>query len=265
MTNDAFAPLRAPRLRSVPRASERRGRRFAARRARHRPGRAGPLVAHHAAVRERPAGGPAASRPGRADAGALRDRHAGDGPRRGGPRRLRHPVRRAVQPGDARHGAARVLRRGAGRRPVRAPRGRRAAALSAPAPKTATWCWRRPTPPTPTAPGWRGRSATAPGAGGRAARPAPTCCSGTASRCSSSSAADAASCGSPSWMGCARRGARVLAEAARTDASQARDRAPRRRAGDRLGPRGDADRGRLLAPATAPRRVGVAAGTLLDP
>ncbi len=51
----------------------------------------------------------------------------------------------------------------------------------------------------------------------------------------------------------ARRGCR-----GRTPA-QARDRARGRRAGDRLGPRADADRGRLLAPATAPRRVGLSA------
>ena len=39
------------------------------------------------------------------------------------------------------------------------------------------------------------------------------------------------------------------------------DRAARRRAGDRLGARGDADRGRLLAPAAAPGRLGLDAAT----
>ena len=54
VTNDAFAPLRAPRLRAVQRARSARGRRFARRRAAAGPGRPGPLVADRAAVRGRP-------------------------------------------------------------------------------------------------------------------------------------------------------------------------------------------------------------------
>ena len=130
VTNDAFAPLRAPRLRAVPLAGapgpplrppplDRRRR------------RPGPLVADRAALRRRPRPRRPPARPGRADAGALRHRHPRDRARRGRPRRLRHPLRRARQPRAARHRPPRLLRRGPRRRPVRPARRGRAAALAA--------------------------------------------------------------------------------------------------------------------------------------
>ena len=74
VTNDAFSPLRAPRLRAVPSQGQRRAalRPPPGRRRRRRPG---PLVAGRAALRERPGRRAAAARPGRADARALRHRH----------------------------------------------------------------------------------------------------------------------------------------------------------------------------------------------
>ena len=120
-------PLRAPRLRAAQRA-ERGGPPL-------RPpprGRGGdrdrPLVADRAAVRGRALRRAARARAGRADARAPWDRHPGDRDRRGDPRRLRLDLRRAPEPGAARDGPARLLRRGPRRRPVRpAGRGRAAA------------------------------------------------------------------------------------------------------------------------------------------
>ena len=131
VTNDAFAPLRAPRLRSLQRerAAPRQALRGPPRR--RRPGRAGPLVADRAAVPKRPLRGPAAAGPGRVDAGALRDRDPGDRAGRGRPGWLREPLRRDVQPGDAGHRPPRLLRGGPRRSAVRAPGSGRAASLPA--------------------------------------------------------------------------------------------------------------------------------------
>ena len=96
-----------------------------------RPAGPGPLVAHRATVRRCPRPRAARARPGRGDARALRDRDPRDRARRGHPRRLRRPLRRARQPGDARHRPPRLLRGGPGRGPVRAVRGDRTAALDA--------------------------------------------------------------------------------------------------------------------------------------
>ena len=130
VTNDAFSPLRAPRLRAVS-TRERGGRRFARRR-----GTAGAAVQGRWSLvaplfENAPAAGPEAARAGRADARALRHRHQGDGARRGHSRGLLDPLRRARQPRAARHRPARLLRRGPRRRPVRDSRRRRAAALPA--------------------------------------------------------------------------------------------------------------------------------------
>src|SRR5581483_9293323 len=127
VTNDAFAPLRARRLSAVQR-SERRGRRFASRRA-----PAGPALAGRWSLTAPLFAGapPAGPRLGGAHARAPRHRRAGDGARRRYPRRLLRPLRRALQPRDARSGPPRLLRRGARRRPVRAPRRRRAPARPA--------------------------------------------------------------------------------------------------------------------------------------
>ena len=92
---------------------------------------AGPLVAHRAAVRRSPRARPAHARDLRAAARAPRDRDPRGGAGRGRARRLRRALLRADEPGDARHGPARLLRRGARRRPVRAARGDRAPAQPA--------------------------------------------------------------------------------------------------------------------------------------
>ena len=129
VTNDAFAPLRAPRL-SLARQNALRPPLLSPAAAR-RPAAAGSLVAHRAAVPRRPRPRHAGARAGRAAAGALRHRHPRGRAGRGHPRRLRLPVRRVGQPGDAGHRPARLLRRGAGRRAVRAARRRGAPARPA--------------------------------------------------------------------------------------------------------------------------------------
>ena len=91
----------------------------------HRHG-AGPLVAHLLALPRPARAGPADARAGRAPARALRHRHPRDGPGRGHPRRPLDPLRRALEPGDAGHRSPRLLRRGPGRRAVRARRRGRA-------------------------------------------------------------------------------------------------------------------------------------------
>ena len=125
VTNDAFAPLRAPKL-SVAKGDRQAGRRFARRR---RPGApqvqgrwslTAPLFAGRALSR------PAHARDLRAAAGAARHRHARGRAGRGHPRRVRRPLLRVREPGDARHRPARLLRRGTRRRAVRAARRDRA-------------------------------------------------------------------------------------------------------------------------------------------
>ena len=107
VTNDAFAPLRAPRLRAAQR-SDRGGRRFARRRA----AAAGTVIGRWSLsaplFEGAPSSGPADARPGRADARAPRDRHPRDRDRRGHPRRLRLDLRRAVRTSSCsgRRGAA---------------------------------------------------------------------------------------------------------------------------------------------------------------
>ena len=130
VTNDAFAPLRSPRL-SVARRERDAGRRFARRR---RPGApqvqgrwslTGPLFA----------GAPAHGPRMRALAEVLLERY-GIVTREtvlaeGIPGGFCGPLRRAGQPRDPGHGSPRLLRRGARRGAVRALRGNRAAALDA--------------------------------------------------------------------------------------------------------------------------------------
>ena len=146
-TNDAWAPLRAPHLslraRDEPLAasdirpalwltSHRRAVTGAgslgADRADLPSGRAGRrrLLAHGRRVG--PGAPPSA---GRAAAGALRHRHARAGACGGHQGRLRDALRHAVQPRDAGRLPPRLLRRGHGRRAVRAARRGRAPALSA--------------------------------------------------------------------------------------------------------------------------------------
>ena len=89
-TNDAFAPLRAPRLsracsdeRALAAAASPRRRAAAGQAVQGRWSLTAPLF------EDAPADRPAAARAGRADARALRDRHPRDGARRGRPGRLR--------------------------------------------------------------------------------------------------------------------------------------------------------------------------------
>ena len=125
VTNDAFAPLRAPRL-SLARAAARSAaaRRFAppppagARRRSRAAGRS-----PRRCSRDAPAARPAHARARRAAARALRHRHARDGAGRGRARRLLRALRRAGEPRDARHRPARLLRGGPRRRAVRAAGG----------------------------------------------------------------------------------------------------------------------------------------------
>ena len=124
-TNDAFAPLRARRLSA--RSSPRHGAAGASRR-----GAPAPRAPCRAAGRSPPRSSAASpsraadARAGRASARALRHRHPRDGPGRGHPGRPLDPLRRALEPRDAGHGSPRLLRRGPGRRPVRARRRGRA-------------------------------------------------------------------------------------------------------------------------------------------
>ena len=123
VTNDAWQPLRAGRRYGDPEARAPAAPVLAHRATGdHRD--PGPLVARRAPLRRRP--GPARAR--RAPARAAGDRHPRRRPRRGDRRRLRRRLRRAEGAGDARALPARLLRRGPGRRAVRARRRGRAAA-----------------------------------------------------------------------------------------------------------------------------------------
>ena len=126
------------RLRSAARAAPlarqaepRRGTPLRAPPPARRPSGPGPLVADRAAVRRRSGARAAHARARGGAARAPRHRHARGGARRGRARRLRGALQRALEPGDARHSAPRVLRRGPRRRPVRPARGDRAPAVDA--------------------------------------------------------------------------------------------------------------------------------------
>ena len=208
LTNDTLAPLRlltsggrgAHRARRpAPRRPDHAARRHPRRPTDAEPHRppddAGPLVA--AAELE-----PDATRRAHASAEALLERTAWSPEVPCSAERVAGRLRRRL------HGAlgvrglgpvpAWVLRRRAGRRPVRGPRRRRPAADPSPAPRTSSGRrpsrWPRPTPPTPTAPpspGPTGADSTTGEGGGIAqgARPARSWCSSTATSPSTSSAA----------------------------------------------------------------------------
>ena len=147
VTNDAFAPLRAPRL-SVARqpgwigpaaATSRRGRfsargRSAAAQVQGRWSLTTPLLAQDA----RSGGAPACS--GRAAARALRRAHARAGAGRGRPRRLQRDLLGADPARGARGRAARLLRRGPRRCAVRACRARSSGCASVTAAPSRRWC-----------------------------------------------------------------------------------------------------------------------------
>ena len=201
VTNDAWAPLRAPRLTVARRPSDspRRRRAGAALRLPSRgpacgsPG-AGPLVADRVAVRRR-AGRPvrrAGARWPSCCSSATASSPASRCSPRASPAASR-ALRRARGARDARRLPPRLLHRGPRRRAVRAARrGRAAARPAARATRPRRSCSPPPIRRSPTARRCRGRSATTrPRA--RSASPAPTSSSSAASRCSTSSAAAAAS------------------------------------------------------------------------
>ena len=244
------APARGPL------ASERGGRRFARRRAAGGGRGPGPLVADRAAVRERARGRPAAARPGRADARALRDRHPRDG---------RSP---RASPAASRPSTASSATSSCSAPPAAATSSRAWAAPSSRSPARSSGCARCPRPtarfqllaatdpanPYGASLPWpkrEGRPPARPGA--RRLRPAPRRRAGR----STSSAAAGASSASPSSTATSwRRRCGALADAvAGRPPAEARGRETRRRAGDRLRPRGGAARGRLQPrPPQADRR-----------
>ena len=127
VTNDAYAPLRSPRL-SAPWSRVRPHGASAAAALLHPPlGLAaagpGPLVARVLPVRRARGPDRAPSRPGRAAARALRHRDARAGAGRGHPRRLLLALRPAGRARDDRRRPPRLLHRGPRRRAVR-PAGR---------------------------------------------------------------------------------------------------------------------------------------------
>ncbi len=129
VTNDAFAPLRAPKL-SVAKNERQAGRRFSRRRRPGAPQVQGRWSLTGAAVRGRALARPADARDLRAAARAPRHPHARGRPRRGHPGRIRRALLGAGEPRDARHRPARVLRRGPRRCAVRPARRDRAPARS---------------------------------------------------------------------------------------------------------------------------------------
>ena len=153
VTNDAFAPLRAPRLKAVG-ARRRAPRRVASAPRRNATGQAvaGRWSLTEALFRDAPAAGPAAARAGGADARALRDRHPRDGrsprafPAASQPSTASSPTSRCSAPRGAatssRASAARSSRSPGAVERLRSPAARR---------RGATSCWPPPTPPSPTA------------------------------------------------------------------------------------------------------------------
>ena len=134
VTNDAWAPLRSPKLTAAApwsqKARAERRRSFSARRRGAQPTVQGRWSLTEALFRSERSGGPA-PRPGRAAARALRHRHARAGAGRGHPGRLLLALRLAGGAGDDRRRPPRLLHRGPRRRAVRAARRGRAAALAA--------------------------------------------------------------------------------------------------------------------------------------
>ena len=133
VTNDAYAPLRSPRLQRAWSQTARADRPAPLLRPPHRLAAAGPgpLVAGVIAVRGPRGPHRAPPHPGRAAARALRHRHPRAGARRGHPRRLLVPLRPVRRAGDGRRRPPRLLHRGPRRRAVRAPGSGRAPARAA--------------------------------------------------------------------------------------------------------------------------------------
>ena len=259
VTNDAFAPLRAPRLRAVaaPRAPRPPLRPPPLGRRRRRPG---PLVADRAAVRQR------ARRPAprlRAQAELMLERY-GIVTREtvlaeGVPGGFSTLYARARQPRAARHRPPRLLRRGPRRRPVRPPRRGRAAALAARSRRLLPGA-RRHRPGQPLrrlAALAEARGRPPPGARPRRPRAAARRRAGRLRR--------ARRPRHPPPRRARRRragggDARPRRRGRRRPPAEARDREARRRAGDRLRPRGGAARRRLQPRPAQTDRLGLRAG-----
>ena len=170
VTNDAFAPLRAPRLSPRPADQREQGRRFARRR---RPG--APQVQGRWSLTERlfadaPVPRPADARALRAAARALRHRHPRDRAGRGHPRRLRRRSTASCRTSrrSAPRAAATSSRASAARSSRCRPRSSGCAAC-APTSPAGRWCWPPPTRPTRSARPCRGPSARTRPRGARAA------------------------------------------------------------------------------------------------
>ncbi len=174
-TNDAWAPLRSPKLTAAApwsqKARAERRRSFSARRRGATPTVQGRWSLTACALRDRRSGGPP-SRPGRAAARALRDRHPRAGARRGHPRRVLLPVRLARRAGDDRRRPPRLLHRGPRRRAVRASGSGRAPAGAARRRRRAADRARRHRPRATVRRGAQVAEAAEPAR--RPARPAPT-------------------------------------------------------------------------------------------
>ncbi len=266
VTNDAVAPLRAPRLKASESASARRGRRFSARRNATGQAVAGRWSLTASLFRNEPAGGTEAPRAGRADARALRDRHPRDRARRGDPRRVLLSIWGALEPRGARHRPPRLLRRGTGRRAVRARRRGRAAALAA-SRRRGVHDPRRHRPgaalrrePEVAAPGRDRRGALGPRRPPaeprrRRLRPAPQRPARHLHRARRQGPAAARR---HPGAGAGERAQRDRRRGARAQAPAPRPRADRRRVDRRPRARGLAGRGRVRAPAAAVGGIGVA-------
>ena len=194
VTNDAFAPLRAPRLSLAAKRSHQSGRRFARRRRPSAPQVQGRWSLTAPLFAGAPAHGPRM----RALAELMLERYGivtretvlAEGVP-GGFATLYGELANLETLGTARRGY--FVEGLGGAQFALAPRWS-ACAACAPTSPPARWCWRPPTPPTPTAPRCRGPSATTtPAAAPRAWR-APTWSRSTPSRCSTWSAAARACC-----------------------------------------------------------------------
>ena len=196
VTNDAFAPLRAPRLRSLQRAEQRRGRRFAARRAAAGQAVQGRWSLTAPLFENAPSAGPRL----RAQAELMLERYGivtretvlAEGIP-GGFASLYGEMSNLEMLGTARRG---YFVEGLGGAQFALP-GAVERLRSLPSADGRYLVLAATDPANPYGAGvpWPKRDDGGPGAGGRAGRPAPTCCSATASRSCSSNAAAAGSCG----------------------------------------------------------------------
>ena len=251
VTNDAWAPLRAPRLTlaRAQRARDRDAARPALRLAPRRRAGAGPgpLVADHLALpRARSSRAPAGARWPSCCSSATASSPASRCWPRGSPAASRSSTTPSASSRRSACAGAATSSRASAARSSRCPARSSACARSAPTRRRRRSCWRPPTRRSPTARRCRGPSATR-RRGARSAWPAPTSSSPAPSPCSTSSAAARASpCSSSADDARIAPGARGAGALRHLRArAQALARARRRRAGRRLALGGAAHRARL--------------------